>query len=345
MAGFVYILEVRDIDLPVCKIGYTRRHPEVRCEEINRASTGDFLWQVAHYIAVNDCAAFERLVHRKLNPYRQKNKEFFNIDSEVALRAVVSILENESEFHELENFEPEFNPTLETGTRRPRIRRKQRPRIRDETEYAQLLAAFTKTIGCKGRPFGQLNKPYFGMSDGVQGVQWNLAIDIERNEIRFGVNLEGLAYRGWPIARFLLAELEQPALFEARERVKNPQSLFLGMTRDAWQVTARPQIVEQDIGPRNIPLSQITPGLWHSMLAEALDCLDANRAYRGRAKQRVTLVNSPRTGTRERDMWVSPHLTIWALLGPLEQAESALEPAKQRLEPVHQWVTEQSERS
>jgi len=34
--GFVNILEVRDIDFPVCKIGYTTRHPEVRCKEINQ---------------------------------------------------------------------------------------------------------------------------------------------------------------------------------------------------------------------------------------------------------------------------------------------------------------------
>ncbi len=43
--GYVYILEVSDIDLPVCKIGRTSKNPFARCAEINRSSTGDFLWR------------------------------------------------------------------------------------------------------------------------------------------------------------------------------------------------------------------------------------------------------------------------------------------------------------
>jgi hypothetical protein len=39
--GYVYILEVKDIDLPVCKIGMTSRSPSARCSEINKNSTGD----------------------------------------------------------------------------------------------------------------------------------------------------------------------------------------------------------------------------------------------------------------------------------------------------------------
>ncbi|MGL6328244.1 GIY-YIG nuclease family protein [Aeromonas rivipollensis] len=53
--GYVYILEVKDIDLPVCKIGMTTRTPHDRCNEINNSSTGDFIWSVAHYIAVDNC--------------------------------------------------------------------------------------------------------------------------------------------------------------------------------------------------------------------------------------------------------------------------------------------------
>ena len=53
--GYVYILEVRDIDLPVCKIGRTYKTPQKRCADINRSSTGDFLWQVAYEFSVSDC--------------------------------------------------------------------------------------------------------------------------------------------------------------------------------------------------------------------------------------------------------------------------------------------------
>ena len=41
--GYVYILEVKDIVLPVCKIGMTTRTPNKRCAEINNSSTGDFI--------------------------------------------------------------------------------------------------------------------------------------------------------------------------------------------------------------------------------------------------------------------------------------------------------------
>ena len=51
--GYVYVLEVKDIMLPVCKIGKTSRHPNARCAEINRSSTGDFIWEVARYVFVD----------------------------------------------------------------------------------------------------------------------------------------------------------------------------------------------------------------------------------------------------------------------------------------------------
>lgn len=70
--GFVYVLEVQDIMLPVCKVGMTTRDPQSRCAEINAGSTGDFRWKVVHSWPVSDCRAFESLVHQKLAPLRQK---------------------------------------------------------------------------------------------------------------------------------------------------------------------------------------------------------------------------------------------------------------------------------
>ena len=95
--GYVYILEVSDIDLPVCKIGQTSKSPYTRCDEINRSSTGDFLWQVAYQFPVNDCQRFERIVHEKLGPLRQKNREFFNVTAAVAFDAVQSVLDKQPE--------------------------------------------------------------------------------------------------------------------------------------------------------------------------------------------------------------------------------------------------------
>lgn len=75
-SGFVYILEVEDIVLPVCKMGMTTRSPQERCNEINNSSTGDFIWSVAYFIYVSDCQKLESLVHSKLKPLRQKRREF-----------------------------------------------------------------------------------------------------------------------------------------------------------------------------------------------------------------------------------------------------------------------------
>ena len=103
--GYVYILEVRDIDLPVCKIGRTSKTPQERCADINRSSTGDFLWQVAYEFAVSDCNRFERLVHKKLEPLRQKGREFFNVSADVAHNAIRSILDGQIEIQEKDPLE------------------------------------------------------------------------------------------------------------------------------------------------------------------------------------------------------------------------------------------------
>ena len=206
------------------------------------------------------------------------------------------------------------------------------------SEYTEILAVFTKLTECKGRPFGQLNKPYFGMSDGVEGVQWNIAIYSDSEEIRLGVNLEGKKYTDWPIATFLLGELETPNLFAVRDQLTNSDGIFLRLTRDAWQVAARPNIVERFIGPDNLPLADIDPDLWETMLTEALECLSEEREYRGRAKQVVTLASPSMAGDRTRTKEVSPHLTIWTPIEASEDVEHSLRAASNRLQPLYEWL-------
>jgi hypothetical protein len=61
----------------------------------------------------------------------------------------------------------------------------------------ELFQLFTSRFGA-GRPFGPRNKPVFGMSDGNEGVQWNLVIWTDIQKIQqvhqLGVNLEGMKY-------------------------------------------------------------------------------------------------------------------------------------------------------
>jgi hypothetical protein len=340
--GYVYILEVRDIDLPVCKIGRTSKTPSARCAEINRSSTGDFLWQVAYQFSVNDCNRFERLVHKKLEPFRQKGREFFNVAAKVAHDAVQSILENQTIIREISQKELEEVPAESTMPKKRRVIRQMQFRHQD-SEYAQTLALFTQIVGCKGQPFGQLNKPRFGMSDGNDGVQWNIAIDTERVETRLGVNLEGMKYDNWPIRTLLLKELDNPTFFETRKYLTSPECIFMTLTRDAWQVTSRPSIVEESICPEHCPLNTIDPLLWRSMLNEALACLSEERDYLGRAQQLVTLRNRPKTGNQRRVMEVSPHLTIWTRIEPLGDKKAQIRSGIDRLTPIYEWVTRRIE--
>ncbi|WP_404988051.1 GIY-YIG nuclease family protein [Caballeronia sp. LZ043] len=99
--GYVYILGVADIDLPVSKIGRTAGDPFARCAEINRSSTGEFIWEVTHQLAVNDCRKFESLVHAKLFPFRQRRREFFNLHPDDAIVAVQSILTSSADLKEI----------------------------------------------------------------------------------------------------------------------------------------------------------------------------------------------------------------------------------------------------
>ena len=173
--GYVYVLEVKDIDLPVCKIGMTTRTPYERCEEINNSSTGDFIWSVAHYIAVDDCKKLESLVHLKLAPLRQKGREFFNINADDANTAMISIFDGQTEIQKVNDEKIKHNSGLDPDIK---IKKRRHSFKRIDSEYAELLQLFTSLLNVKGRPFGQLNRPTFGISDGNEGVQWNLSVKV-----------------------------------------------------------------------------------------------------------------------------------------------------------------------
>jgi hypothetical protein len=310
LQGYVYILQVKDIDLPVCKIGMTTRNPYQRCEEINISSTGDFIWEVAHSVAVSDCGRLESLVHQKLEPLRQKRREFFNLNPTDAYQAMLSIIDHQHEITFVNVIEP-VSPDHTAFEKQKRQTQRVQQNSRSNEKYVEMLDAFTTVLGIKGRPFGQLNKPYFGMSDGNDGVQWNIVIFTDTDKATLGINLEGMKYKDWPIARFIISELKTFALLNATQSLSNPERVFVRFTRDAWQVTSRPLIEEQYIGGKQISLSDLNESLWLSMLKEALECLDEKKKYYGRKTQEVTLANKQRNGFQKRMLPVSPHLNVW----------------------------------
>jgi len=313
IAGYVYILEVKDIVLPVCKIGMTTRDPYRRCAEINQSSTGDFLWEVAAYFRVDDCQALERLVHRKLSPLRQKRREFFNLTPEDAYVAVRSILDNQQEISLIEDLNEEPREPKEDVIT-PLSERK------EDLRYTHLLFAFNEVLDLKGKPFGQLNRPCFGISDGVLGVQWNVSIHRVTGEVHLGVNLEGSEKTGrWLISDFIL---NRPDIIALKQRVLDPNRVWVRFARDAWQAAARLEIREALLGGKEFPLNQMDRDLWASILSEALSCLDSKRNFRARNPgQPVTRVSDGRSVVRP----VSPHLTIWTAIDPEEDPHQAIE--------------------
>lgn len=336
--GYVYILQVTDIDLPVCKIGMTTRAPYQRCNEINVSSTGDFIWEVAHHVAVNDCAKLESLVHKKLAPLRQRRREFFNLNPDDAYRAICSIIEQQDDITLVEIYEPEQIERQEALGKGRRLQRIQRSSRANEA-YVEVLDAFTNVLNIKGRPFGQLNRPYFGMSDGNEGVQWNIVVFTDTGKSALGVNLEGMQYTNWPIASFLLSEMRNPELGALKTKLSEPERVFIRMTRDAWQVTSRPLIVEEYIGGKEYSLAEVNEEQWQSILNEAVGCLDESRGYRGRSSQEVTLAKPQKNGEQKRVLPVSPHLNVWTAISLEGDITENVNAGMTLLAPVYEWIS------
>ena len=332
MQGYVYILEVKDIILPVCKIGMTERDPARRCAEINNGSTGDFLWEVADYVYVNDCQRLESLVHAKLAPLRQKRREFFNLGPADAYTALVSILEQAEDIRIVEQ---EVGGEASGLSHEKWGRSGRRSFGPDDGTYAELLYQFADILQVKGQPFGQLNRPYFGISDGNTGLQWNLKCFTAGPQAQLGVNLEGSQKTGrWLIADFLLSD---PDIESLVRQIHDPTSIEVSLYRDAWQGPSRLEIQEKHIGGRSYLLSDLRQGIWAPMIQESLSCLDESRGYRGRRKAAtVTLSSDGRTLVRD----VSPHLTISKSLDPLGNAGPQLREAISALTPAYEWVSD-----
>lgn len=205
-------------------------------------------------------------------------------------------------------------------------------------DYA--VSAFQKILGVEGRRFGVSSRPEHGISDGVQGVQWNLKVDQDTEEARLGVNLEGVKYSNWPIATFVENELTRSRLLKVAPRVKD-NDIWVAFYRDAWQVSVRALINERLISQTK--LSELSETEWKQILEEAYTCLDSARNHRGRAKQMVTLINRGETM-----MDVSPHLHIYTVVWDTtpeseSMARSRIQRGFDRLKPIHEIVTSQSE--
>ena len=199
---------------------------------------------------------------------------------------------------------------------------------------------FKDLFECAGHRFGSRPLGVLGVSDGVEGVQWNAWYSQREETAWLGVNLEGKEYEDWPVARLIERELSyRHLLTEYRVRVASPERVTVIWRRDAWQFASRIRIKESRLRPTPITLDRLDIDGWTRALGCARECLDPKRKYRGRRQTTVTILHSGQKVER----WVSPHLQFktpfdWST----ESAPHALQQAKDNLEVLHEFATRQA---
>jgi hypothetical protein len=212
---------------------------------------------------------------------------------------------------------------------------------REDPAFADFRRAFDRVFqpAKPSRRFGGPSNRHQGFSDDHDGVQWNAGVDRERGVVTVGVNLEGMEYQGWPIARFIESERAAPRLPAFARSYEHAGAAEVWFSRDAWQFASRFDILEQHFGPEPpLALSRLSEDLWRMMLNEAYDCLDSHKGHRGRARQMVTL------STGQREMTVSPHLKVKMVVRDsvdLNGLDADFRAAREKLESVGQLVRRQ----
>ena len=200
-----------------------------------------------------------------------------------------------------------------------------------------VIDLFRDLFGCDGRRFGSPSLGVLGVSDGLEGVQWNAWYSHEDETAWLGVNLEGKKYDGWPVARLIEREITRPRLLtEIRVSVARPEGVIVSWTRDAWQASGRVRIRESRIAPTPIALDRLDVDGWSRALACARECLDPKRMYRGRHRTKVTLFRAGRVVERE----VTPHLQFKTPFD--ESVPHTLREARDNLEALHEYATRQA---
>ena len=210
-------------------------------------------------------------------------------------------------------------------------------------KITRLTRVFAKEFGPDHKLFGSKGLGHRGICDAAQGVQWNAWVSLRDGSGVFGVNLEGMKYDDWPIARLIERELETPTLFSIVSRIPFPSRVQLSWQRDCWQARARIRTMEGDIPPSPIQLDRVTPASWLQMLEEAQQCRNPERDFRGRGRQEVTLAASSRRVERH----VTPHLqfrtTLWDPMPASDDAVlAALRRAHEELDHLLSFVAERS---
>ena len=204
-----------------------------------------------------------------------------------------------------------------------------------------LKSRFRNVFGCRGREFGSLSRGVLGISDGNEGVQWNAGYYPRDGAVWLGVNLEGMKYDDWPVARLIEREISRPLLLTRyRRKVARPDKVTVIWARDAWQYSVRRRIKEANLAPTPITLDRLEGQGWADALRGARQCLNPRKQHRGRRKVPVTLLPSKRhPRERQVEMDVSPHLKIRMPLA--EITVRAVRRARDNLEALFEFAARQ----
>ena len=200
-----------------------------------------------------------------------------------------------------------------------------------------VIGLFRDLFDCGGRRFGSPSLGLLGISDGHEGVQWNAAYFRSEQTATLGVNLEGMKYDDWPVARLIEREMSQPLLLTRYlVDVARPEMVTVSWRRDAWQAAIRVPIEETSLPPTPIKLHRLKRDGWTHALQRARKCLDPKRGYRGRRRTKVTLRSSGQMVERQ----VTPHLHFEICLAETTLGE--MRRAKSNLEALHDWASHQA---
>jgi len=195
-----------------------------------------------------------------------------------------------------------------------------------------IAAAFERVFRRHGTPFGSSALHWGGLHNGTEGVQWNVGMDPRLPQRWVGVNLEGLKYDGWPLARLITREMRRPTLPALANASPRLGAVRVSMDREFW--TGRNRVHRESIV--NLSLADMTEPQWRRVLSEARACLASASGGRGHASY------APKAGGATISAEVTPHLAFRITALAVDDWVQFIREGLDLLDPLYEWTTERS---
>lgn len=212
-----------------------------------------------------------------------------------------------------------------------------------DSRITALEADFRQVFGA-AQQFTHFEIGVIGFSDGSPGAQWNAWYNLDTGRAFCGVNLEGIAYPGWPLATFLERERSRPMVFCVVERLRAPASVEIRLWRDVWISGVKHRSQGDELRPTPIPAAALTGNGWSKALRSAWQCTDTGAQGRGFGQQDIVLL---RSGKPRALAQVSPHLQFKTLLWDVAPDSKAARvrtwtEARSLMAPIYRFVDQRS---